>query len=299
MPVRWWETSPEHKLFLKLLAYRTAPTRVDVPWEPFCDNPVSIHRAKRASETTMSVEANLKAPCRVCPKCLQFRQMKWRERAINELNQCQAKGGRSWWTTLTFDEVHLSMVRTEARKLPLPRVRSSGDPADDRKRAEAARVERAAYAHLQRYFKRLRVVGKAGFRYLAIFELGEKHGRGHYHVLFHETRAPLSSRLLEGQWRSISQPRLVRDQSNGLAGYLTKYLTKSLGTRPRASVRYGDLKSDHYPGMVLPSRQRMIAGEATVSPMAGNEDARGREGGPGGEAPRLIPTSGICNSERK
>lgn len=196
-------------------------------WQPYCDAPVRVRRRTHPRDPVRTVEVTMLAPCRKCAKCLQFRQLKWRERAIAELEHAHRSGRRSWWVTLTFSPVHLAGILIEA---------SSEKGTADR------RVDAAAYRHLQRYFKRLRKAG-ARFRYLAIHERGEEKGRSHYHLLIHELGPkPLSSRMIENQWASIVHCRLVQMETRrgkGLASYITKYATKSLDVRPRASNAYG------------------------------------------------------------
>nr|QXN72816.1 MAG: replication initiator protein [Microvirus sp.] len=157
-------------------------------------------------------------PCRKCARCRQFRQMRWRERAIYEM----AIANRTWAVTLTFSPIQLAGVLASA------------------KGPELVDVERRAYADVQRYFKRLRK-GGAVFRYLAVFERGEESGRMHYHVLLHETgRFPVPKGVLDEAWPSFVHARLVDSAAGpGAASYITKYATKELSVRPRASERYG------------------------------------------------------------
>lgn len=156
-------------------------------------------------------------PCRKCPRCLQFRQLRWRQRAIQEI----AQANRTWFVTLTFSPVQLAGVLVSAAKPDL------------------VQVERRAYRDVQHYMKRLRKTG-AAFRYLAVYERGEASGRSHYHLLVHETgRWPIPKRVLEDTWPSHVHARLVDDVTTGAATYVTKYLTKAIEIRPRASVKYG------------------------------------------------------------
>lgn len=180
-------------------------------------------------------------PCRKCEKCLQYRQMKWRERAITEVTRAK----RTWWLTLTFAPTHLAGILMAA------------------KGTSTKEVEAAAFPHVQRYIKRLRKsfhqkrdrildaggkeIGchKAIIRYLTIFELGEKTGRQHYHLFIHEigTR-PVTKQQLEDTWRSNVHARLVSgDEASWRASYLTKYATKHFDIRPRASTGYGKQQS--------------------------------------------------------
>ncbi len=176
----------------------------------------------------------MEAPCRKCPKCLQFRQMMWRERALMELRSAK----RTWRVTLTFSPIHLAGILLEA------------------KGPEVKQIEAAAYPHIQRYIKRLRKgafpldpgckvprypATPREFRYLAVYELGEQNGRSHYHLFLHETGTrPITKIHLETQWRSFVHARLVSGvEDEAQASYLTKYATKQFDIRPRASSRYG------------------------------------------------------------
>lgn len=162
-------------------------------------------------------------PCRKCPRCLQFRQLRWRERALSEI----ARANRTWAVTLTFSPVQLAGVLMSADG------------------GQLVQVERRAYRDVQLYVKRLRKSG-AVFRYLAVYERGEASGRSHYHLLVHETgRYPIPKRVIEDMWPSHVHARLVMKETTGSASYVTKYLTKNLAVRPRASGRYGVFDLSH------------------------------------------------------
>lgn len=198
------------------------------PGKPYCDDPVQLVIGKRGKSAGLPVGLYMWGPCRKCEKCLLFRQMKWRERAMVELLATAQRGNRSWWVTLTFSPVHLAGILAEA-------VSATGGQS-------LQAVDRAAYGHVQRYLKRLRKASKATFRYLAVYERGEETGRSHYHLLIHETGGrPVLKRQLEEQWRSHVHARLVHLDKGpgGLASYVTKYATKSVEVRIRASQAYG------------------------------------------------------------
>ncbi len=201
-------------------------------WQPYCDNPITVNRritsreahkglrigGLKLTDEVTALEVSIQVPCRRCAKCLQWRQMKWRERAIQELG----KAKRTWFVTLTFSAIHLAGVLLEAK---------GSTPKE---------VEAAAYPHVQRYIKRLRKI-MPDFRYLIIYERGEKSGRSHYHMLLHEHGSkPITKQTLETQWRSFVHARLVSGERNSRsASYITKYATKSFDIRPRASLKYG------------------------------------------------------------
>lgn len=207
----------------KLLKYRHSQLLYLADWASYCDAPVSVYRHQRGSKGNPSLEIAIKVPCRKCARCMRFRRLTWRDRCAVEI----AQAPRSWFVTLTFDAMHLAGVLMEAHKLPA-------------RRTLPQRVEAAAYRHVQLYFKRLRKAGYK-FRYLAVMERGSINEREHFHFVLHEIDKPIPKRVLENEWRSFVHARLVREAGGVMraAGYLTKYLTKSDGARPRASARYG------------------------------------------------------------
>ena len=195
-------------------------TQFHDPGVPYCDTPEPVLRYIRAGGSDRPLEVTAFRPCRRCAKCLQFRQLQWRERCLNEIEHSP----RTWLVTLTFDPHHLAGILFEAA-----RFSHLGTAAEDR----------AAYSHVQKYLKRLRKAASARCRYMFVFERGEETGRPHYHALLHEVDRPISKRLIEANWRSNVHARLVKS-GRGSASYVTKYLTKSLDVRPRASAGYGN-----------------------------------------------------------
>lgn len=201
--------------------------------KPFCDKPVPVAFEKHGKDAGAPVQLNMLAPCRKCEKCLLFRQMKWRERCITEIMRTHHAGRRTWWVTLTFSPEHLAGIMMEAR------IQSGGF-------ADLRAIDRAAYKHVQQYLDRLRKASKAQIRYLAVYERGEETGRSHYHLLIHEKAGfPVLKRTIESRWRSHVHARLVHvnGRSSGLATYITKYATKAVEIRPRASLGYGRIKT--------------------------------------------------------
>lgn len=220
------QSDPKPAAMFKALAmrgYAVSRTEAIGTWVPYCDDPVKVVSRRRGSALEISLESSMSVPCRKCAKCLQFRQMRWRQRALNELSFAK----RSWFITLTFSPVHLAGV--------LLRAKGSSEKE----------VEASAYVEVQKFFRRMRKdQPRAKFRYLAVYERGEETGRSHYHVLLHEVGTrPVLKAFLESHWRSHVHARLVSDQQRpaGVAAYVTKYLTKSLGIRPRASSGYGKM----------------------------------------------------------
>jgi hypothetical protein len=198
--------------------------------KPYCDNPqrvVQRHDTRKGGALAgiiPSLETAGWFPCRKCDKCILFRRLRWRDRIRREI----AFAPRSWMVTLTFSDLHLSGIRLQA--------------AADRSKPFETALERACYKHVQRYLKRVRKMGKCQFRYVGIFELGAQTGRGHYHLIVSEVHRsnPVLKRVLNDQWRSFVEAHLVSGGDGDPASYVSKYLTKSAVTRPRASRRYGE-----------------------------------------------------------
>ena len=220
---------------MKLQRWRKSATRYHIDIEPYCDDPKPVFRQERGTAKYPGIEIFMRAPCRKCDKCLQFRQLQWAERIGRELPLYD----RTWFIVLTFDPVHLAGVIAESYSQP--------DYLTD-----AQKVERAAYEHVKLYLKRLRKSG-GRFRYVAIPEYGSAEGRLHYHMLLHEVSEPITKRTIQGQWRSrISYAKLVKTKGGSFqaaALYISKYLTKEL-TRIRASQKYGKEKIDVNPTLL-------------------------------------------------
>jgi len=212
--------------------------RVEATWEPWCDAPVRVVMRSHPRSDCVTVEAALRVPCRKCAKCRQFRQMQWRQRIFNELAQNDDRGRRSWFVTLTFSELHLTGLYLEGVKMASQR----GSPL-------AECIERCAYAQVQLFHKRLRKALTplgSGYRFVCVPEFGELHGRLHYHLLVHETAGPVSYGHIQSAWRAGFIHAKLVDADNtaslaGVAGYVSKYLTKNLTSAVRASTRYGEV----------------------------------------------------------
>jgi len=218
----WNERSAIQKTALKMLEHRVGYTLFRNDHKPYCDKPVKVWRYQRPGEGSISLEIEHWAPCRSCEKCLLFRQLQWAERMTQELQAAP----RSWFVTLTFSEIHLAGIISEA-------YQKYG-------KASAREIELAAYAHVQKYLKRLRkTCGK--FRFCAVPEYGDESGRLHYHLLVHETgHGAVLHRHLDGQWRSHTQANLVKSAA-ACGRYVSKYLTKNF-SRIRSSQWYGQEK---------------------------------------------------------
>lgn len=153
--------------------------------------------------------------CRKCRACRQWRRMMWIARASEEM----CRSVRTWMCTFTFTDAAFAHLSLPSRPLD---------------------YERIALGHGQRYLRALRRQGFS-LRYLLVTEFGENTGRVHLHALIHSSN--LKQRPLDAAWtHGHSHVRLVRIGKRGYlhaAEYVAKYLTKSLGSRIRASLKYG------------------------------------------------------------
>lgn len=218
--------------------YGSRAPRVVALWRPYCDDPVPVVMRSHPRSSLPTVSAELLGPCRKCPKCRLFRRMRWRQRVYNEIAQCDDSGRRSWFCTLTFADLHLAGIQQEGHL----RASSRGVPLPEA-------IEWSAYRHVQRFHKRLRKrLERTGrnYRYCMVPEYGETFGRLHYHMIVHETAAPILYRDFQASWYAgFMQSKLVDCTSNrgmaGAASYISKYIAKDLSHRVRASGEYGQV----------------------------------------------------------
>lgn len=217
----------------------------EAPWVPSCDDPKEVVHVTPRTErdgphmAARPIGVRMLVPCRRCERCLQIRQMQWRDRILAEMM------ARPYATfiTLTFSPAHLAGV--------LAKAKSKGWEGQ-------AGVERAAYSHVSAYWKRLRKGRKSthrkglsdslgrrrqrfdpvDLRFFCAMEYGEEHGRLHFHAIAH-THRWVPDEIWNNEWRSRSSAELVRSRE-GCATYVSKYLTKDQTPgRARASLNYG------------------------------------------------------------
>lgn len=169
--------------------------------------------------------------CRKCENCLAVRASQWRLRSRNETSQSV----RTWLCTLTLAPT----ARTEMLYRAVLRLSRSGVKIETLSVQEQfLEVEKECFREVQLWLKRLRKNTSAEIRYLAITE-AHKSGDPHYHVLLHEQGKPLRyDGDLKGSWqKGFATYKLVRDAAG--ASYVTKYLSKDIAARVRASGHYG------------------------------------------------------------
>lgn len=173
----------------------------------------------------------MEVKCRKCENCLAARSRQWSLRSRNETSQSV----RTWMCTLTLAPT----ARTELLYRAVRRLSRSGVQFEKLSVQEQfLEVEKEGFRDVQLWLKRLRKNTGAPIRYLAVTE-AHKSGDPHYHVLLHEQGKPLRyDGDLKGSWRKgFGHFKLVRDAA--AASYVTKYLSKSIAARVRASGSYG------------------------------------------------------------
>lgn len=168
-------------------------------------------------------------PCRRCRACLQYRGWEWSVRAQSELKLAR----RTWFTTLTAPDDYHYQVLCAA-------LSEKGRGFKNEQEEFVARSQ-VLGRDVTLFFKKLRNNTKVPFRYILVseeHEKGNRRGLPHYHALIHETsERSITWRELRQAWAFIDEHKLV--YSDGVAAYCTKYLTKTMKARVRASLGYG------------------------------------------------------------
>lgn len=178
---------------------------------------------------------DIQVRCRKCRACLRTRALLWAHKAQEEIREWP----RTWFATYTgTPQQHWEWeMRASTQR------RDSGHEfiaQDDD--AKFFGICSAAGPDLTRYVKRVRKATGAPLRY---FIVAERHASGlpHWHALIHEVDSskPIRKAVLKEQWpHGFSRFKLV--ENPGAAWYLCKYLSKDIGTRVRASLRYGFIR---------------------------------------------------------
>lgn len=201
-----------------------------------CESPVPVEIEGRADtrrgESGMPVAIQMETRCRRCRTCLRYRAWLWRVRAQAEVASAQ----RSWFVTLTLrpEEHWLAELRADAACRRRGVSFASLSPSE-----QFAERHRAIGVDLTHWLKRIRKNSGAKLRYILVCE-AHKSGMPHYHGLIHEVSGsdPVTKRHVQEAWQlGFSQVKLV--EGAVAAAYVTKYLSKSVLARVRASLRYG------------------------------------------------------------
>lgn len=163
-------------------------------------------------------------PCRRCPPCLRTRSALWRYRAKIET----LESSRTWFCTYTVRPDNRVWFRAKASK-------ANGHERLSEGKLFAA-IAKEIGKEFTKYLKRIRKNYGVPIRYILVFE-SHKDGFPHLHALIHEQGEPLTKRQIQAEWpHGHSQAKLCDIQAST---YVTKYLSKSMLARVRASLRYG------------------------------------------------------------
>lgn len=205
-----------------------------------CERPVLVELNGRPDDTRLITRANpsrfidIHVACRRCANCLRRRSALWRIRAFSEWRN----SARTWLCTFTLRPSALVHLLSRARV----RLGKAGTDYDALGPHDGfLELEKEGFRHVQLWLKRLRKAGHK-VRYLAISER-HKSGAPHWHILLHESDPlkPIRESELSGSWGlGFDSYRLVRNARG--AGYVSKYLSKELCARVRASQGYGDFQ---------------------------------------------------------
>src|SRR5574337_950124 len=178
----------------------------------------------------LTVEIEMR--CRACLPCARSRAAEWRLRASHE---CRVSP-RTWFGTFTLSpQSHWTMALRASARLALGGTNFHALPEPE----QWAERHKENGREFTLYFKRLRKNTGVKLRYLLVAE-SHKSGLPHYHALIHEVSAlgSVKKAELEGTWPwGYTQFRLV--ETTRIAGYVTKYIAKSIDARIRASINYG------------------------------------------------------------
>lgn len=193
--------------------------------------------ANRVSNDNPQMYVNMSVPCRKCKPCLKARARLWTNRARIETKVAL----RTWFCTFT--------LRPTAHHTYLMRARQKYSPMGDFEILEPleqfTRIHNEIGKDFTKYFKRLRKHQdkEGGLRYLLVCE-AHKSGLPHYHALIHEYGPAIGKRIIQGNWQAgFSSAKLADEKS---AFYVTKYLSKDILARVRASKKYGQERSVSY-----------------------------------------------------
>lgn len=232
------------------------PRRGELHVSGNCTQPVTVVRWSRAHGETKKwgkgakpapmMEITFFTRCRRCPACQQQTAREWRARAINEIEA----SARTWFGTLTLSPASHYVVDT----ICATRERDFWSLPQEKKFAAQSKV---AGAEVTKWLKRVRKQADLPFRYLLAVERHdsaktsiEMRNRPHMHILVHEYEGlPLKKSILRDQWEQLGFSRWKLTDGIQGAFYVTKYITKSVECRLRASIDYGRNDGPNYEGV--------------------------------------------------
>jgi len=217
-----------------------------------CDDPIPVTLHSRATgqfknwtkdgvKRVPGIELTLLTACRRCPVCLLKKSRLWAYRALTEID----KSERTWFGTLTTNPETDVWIDANAgtRKRDFW-LQPEGKKFDQR--AQVMGIE------VTKFLKRIRKNCGVPFRYLLVTEEHNsretgslKRSRPHCHLLIHEFPGrPLRKTILETSWNhGYSQWRLTTGERR-VAWYVSKYISKAMNARVRASLGYGGMSDE-------------------------------------------------------
>lgn len=246
MPTHWkprsvFASDAGHLADLGATMYAPGQFTLDVSRD--CQNPrhveVSYTDQHRSKYRTWRGNVEYTVACRQCQNCLKRRRRHWQARIFKELRQAD----RSWFGTLTLEPEQQFLAASRAERDCLRRgVKWSELNGKERFAATVAAIA----PELTLWIKRVRKNSGAHIRYCLVAE-AHKSGAPHFHVVVHHRVVPVRHKILKEAWPlGFSDFKLV-EENLSLARYLSKYLAKALGSRVRASARYGNNDLSHSP----------------------------------------------------
>lgn len=187
----------------------------------------------RKKPRRLGIRVTVQVRCRECPNCLEARRRLWRRRTVAEWEA----SARSWWGTLTLRPAAHDYYKRRAQQEQ--DIRANPFEGLDASGQFLAR-HRQIGVELTLWLKRVRKNSKANFRYIIVSEAHES-GLPHYHFMLSESsedEGKVKYDIMRNAWRAgFVKINLVQDKR--AAGYVCKYLGKSLLARVRASKHYG------------------------------------------------------------
>lgn len=210
-----------------------------------CEDPLPVTKFSRATGLAKNIangrrptmiEIVLLTPCRRCGTCLRKHAWHWSGRAATETE----RASRTWFGTLTCSpERHFWIDRACSTR--------QWDFAGRSQQQQFAERAQVLGIEVTKYLKRIRKNSGCQIRYLSVCEIhdgkdtsADMRGRPHIHMLVHEYAGqPVQKALLDASWKwGFSRWRLVKGNREA-AWYVTKYVSKSMDVRVRASIGYG------------------------------------------------------------
>ena len=186
------------------------------------------------SGQTHTLELLLYTRCRKCENCLRKRATLWRERAKAMI----ALSERTWFGTLTLGpERQFKITCAAADRAQQKAITFSELSEHEQFKLRTNEIS----LEVTRWLKRVRKRSGARIKYCLVYEK-HKSGDPHLHVLVHQLSAqpPVLHSQLSNTWTyGFTNFKLVTDDQ--AARYVSKYLSKSISSRVRASKSYGKI----------------------------------------------------------